>query len=98
MADVAGKARKDRSVTTDEVVFIHCCYEKGNLLPKTVEGKGVKVTDITKEDDFTNVSTVKYVIKQIKKSRRHFLLLFAVHWRLDMAAIELRSSQTKRLE
>ena len=29
LADVAGKARKDRSVTTDEVVVVHCCCEKG---------------------------------------------------------------------
>ena len=32
VADVAGKARKDRSATTDEVIIIHCCCEKGNLL------------------------------------------------------------------
>ena len=49
------------------MVFIHCLFvKKGNIPSQPVEGKGVKVTDITKEFDFTNVSTVKYVIKQIK--------------------------------
>ena len=27
LADDAGKHRKDRSVTTDDVVFVHCCCE-----------------------------------------------------------------------
>ena len=55
----ADKYRKDRSATTDDVVFVHCCCEKGNLLSKPVEGQGVKITDITKEGDSTNVNTVK---------------------------------------
>ena len=74
VADVAGKAGKDRSFSTDDkVAFIHCCCKKGNLLSKPIEGKGVKITDITKEDDFTSANTVKYVIRQIKRSGRHFL-------------------------
>ena len=28
LADDAGEHRKDRSVTTDDVVFVHCCCEK----------------------------------------------------------------------
>ena len=36
------------------------------MLSKPVEGQGVNITDITKAEDFTNVSTVKYVIKKIK--------------------------------
>jgi len=40
--------------------------KKGNRLSNPVEGKGVKVTDITKEDEFTNVSTVKDEIKHTK--------------------------------
>jgi hypothetical protein len=63
--------------------------KKGNLRSNPVEGKGVKVTDITKEDDFTSVSTVKGVIRQIKRSWRHFLLLLTVHWWFNVAAIDL---------
>ena len=45
VADVAGKAGKDRSVATDDkVTFIHCCCAKGNLLSKPIEGKGVNIT------------------------------------------------------
>ena len=66
LVDVAGKAKKGRSVTTDEVVFVHCCCEKGNIMSKPIEGQGVKITDITNEDDFTNVNTVKDVLKKIK--------------------------------
>ena len=57
VADVADKTGMDRSVVTDnKVTFVHCCCEKGNIISKPVEGQGVKITDITKEDDFTNVS------------------------------------------
>ena len=63
MADVAGKSSKDRSVSSDgKVTFIHCCCEKGNLLSRPIEGKYMKIIDITKEDDFTNANTVKGVI------------------------------------
>ena len=49
VVDVADKSGKDRSVVTDDkVTFVHCCCEKGNILSKPIEGKGVKVTDITK--------------------------------------------------
>ena len=40
--------------------------KNANILSNPIEGKGVKVTDITEEDDFTNVNTVTYVIRQIK--------------------------------
>ena len=59
-------------MTDDKVTFMHCCCEKGNLLSKPIEGKGVKITDITKEDDFTSADTVKHVIRQIKKVRETF--------------------------
>ena len=47
----------------------------------------MKVTDITKEEDFTNVSTVKDDINQ-RRSGIHFLLLFTVYWWFNVATIE----------
>ena len=98
LVDGPPRHQKGRSVKTDDVVFVHCCCEQGNLLSKPVEGQGLKVIDITKEKDFTNPDTAKDIIKQIKRSRRCFLLLFTVHGWFDVAVFELRASQEKRLE
>ena len=71
--------------------------KKSNLLSKPVEGQGVKVAGSTKEEDFTNVSTVKDVIRNIK-GPGDIVLLFAVYWWFNVAAIEPRTTEEKRLE
>jgi hypothetical protein len=38
------------------------------------------------------------VIRQIKRSWRHFLLLLTVHWWFNVAAIDLWVSNEERLE
>ena len=50
----------------------------------------MKVTDITKEDDFTNVSTVKDVIKKIiiKKKVQETFSFTAHHALVNVATIE----------
>ena len=51
LADNAGACKKGsvghRSVTTDIVVFVHCCCEKGNILSKPVECQGTQITDMS---------------------------------------------------
>ena len=40
VADVAETAIKDRSfLSDDKVIFVHCCFERGNILSRPTEGK-----------------------------------------------------------
>ena len=89
MAGVADKSRKYRSgLSDDKVTFVHCCCERGNILSRPPEGKYMKISDVTKEDDFTHANTVKGVTRQIRGPGDIFFILYTVHWWFDVAAIE----------
>ena len=48
LADSASRYEKDRPAKADDIVFVHCCCEKGNLLSKPVERQGLKANILHK--------------------------------------------------
>ena len=97
LVDGASRYQKDRSDKADDTVFVHCCCGKGNLLPKPVEGQGLKVLD-NKRARLHIVESGERRNPKYQRSWRCFLSLFTVHRWFDVAAFDPRTGQQERLE
>ncbi|MFM7981628.1 MAG: hypothetical protein ACKPKO_20155, partial [Candidatus Fonsibacter sp.] len=80
-----------------DAMFIHSCCESGSLLSRLVEIDRVKTIDITKEQDFTNARTVKYIIRNLRGPDDVFFYCLPCAGRVNVATSELGCSQQKGL-